>query len=175
MNKDELISELEKRGGGAHQWIMPTIGTMAGLASIASMAVSLADRKKREERTRQLEAMFPGYEQSAERPIFIKEPAKLSHLNDTEEIMDKAALVSELEKRSGILNFAIPMLAGSAVGSKIEGAFGEPKDLSSPEGRNDAFKKDLGARGLGLLAGIAAGIYLNRNAGKIKSFRLYRP
>ena len=83
-------------------------------------------------------------------------------------------LVKGLEKRSGVLNYAIPMLALQAAGSKAQSAFGKDQDLETPEGRLDDQKEDMKWRGVGALAGIAAGMVLNRGSGKVKSFQLYR-
>lgn len=91
--------------------------------------------------------------------------------------MNKKDLIAELEKRSGhksagIFSMAIPALLGQTAGSRISQAFGDPDDLSTEQGRRDATSKDLKGRGAGLLAGILAGMYLNRT-GKVKSFRLH--
>lgn len=88
--------------------------------------------------------------------------------------MKREELTAGLAKNAGVLNYAIPMAALQAIGSKAQSAFGEAQDLESPEGRLDNQKEDLKWRGVGLLAGVAAGLVLNRHAGKMKSFRLFR-
>lgn len=86
--------------------------------------------------------------------------------------MKKEELIADLEKRAGTLNFALPMLGGQAVGSRISRAFGEMEDLTTEEGRRKAKQEDLKGRGVGALAGLLAGLYLNRSGG-VKSFRLH--
>ncbi len=76
--------------------------------------------------------------------------------------MTKEELTATLEKNAGVLNYALPVLALQYAGGKAHEAFGEPPDLETPEGRLDNAREDVKWRGIGALAGIAAGIVLNR-------------
>ena len=87
--------------------------------------------------------------------------------------MKHEEIVKGLEKRAGILNYAIPIVALQAMGSKLQTAFGKEQDLSTPEGRLENKKEDMTFRTLGAVAGLAAGLVLNRGAGKVRSFRMY--
>ena len=76
--------------------------------------------------------------------------------------MNRKELVESLEKNAGALNYALPVLALQYAGGKAQSAFGEEQDLTTPEGRLENTREDLKWRGLGALAGIAAGVVLNR-------------
>jgi len=87
--------------------------------------------------------------------------------------MKHEEIVESLEKRAGILNYALPMVVLQAMGSKAQSAFGKKQDLSTPEGRLENKKEDMTFRTIGAVAGLAAGLVLNRGAGKVRSFRMY--
>lgn len=76
--------------------------------------------------------------------------------------MTREQLTGSLEKNAGAMNYILPMLTLQYAAGKAQSVFGEEQDISTSEGRAENSKEDLKWRGIGALAGIAAGVVLNK-------------
>ena len=72
-------------------------------------------------------------------------------------------------KQAGLVTMALPTLAGMGIGSKIEDSFGD-HDYSTRAGARRAVKSNDKAKAIGAMAGLLAGILLNRGGQKMRSF-----
>lgn len=72
-------------------------------------------------------------------------------------------------KEAGLITLALPTLAGLGIGSSIENGFGE-HDYTTEAGSRRAVKSNNKAKAIGALAGLLAGVYLNRGGQRMRSF-----